>query len=62
MHVDGRVLGRHDGIIHYTVGQREGLEDPGPEPLYVVRLDAARKEVVVGPRRALQPTGLCLGT
>jgi len=50
----GRVLGRHKGIIHYTVGQRRGLEIGGePEPLYVVRLDPAANRVVVGPRRAL---------
>ncbi|MBY0520963.1 MAG: tRNA 2-thiouridine(34) synthase MnmA [Sphingomonas sp.] len=50
----GRVLGRHKGLIHFTVGQRRGLEIGGTaEPLYVVRLDAARRQVVVGPRRAL---------
>jgi len=50
----GRVLGRHDGIIHFTVGQRRGLRVGGAaEPLYVVRLDAARRRVVVGPREAL---------
>jgi tRNA-specific 2-thiouridylase len=53
VHVDGRVLGRHEGIIHYTIGQRRGLGIPGPAPLYVVRLDAERREVVVGPRGAL---------
>ncbi len=51
---EGRKLGEHPGIIHYTVGQRRGLEIGGsPEPLYVVRLDAERQQVVVGPRRAL---------
>ncbi|WNO53880.1 tRNA 2-thiouridine(34) synthase MnmA [Stakelama saccharophila] len=50
----GRKLGEHPGIIHYTVGQRRGLEIGGqPEPLYVLRVDAARREVVVGPKRAL---------
>ena len=53
VHVDGRVLGRHDGIINYTVGQRRGLGIPGPAPLYVVRLDANSKHVVVGPRECL---------
>ena len=52
--LDGRTLGRHRGIIHFTVGQRRGLEIGGtPEPLYVVRVDAAEKKVVVGPRSAL---------
>lgn len=50
----GRKLGEHPGIIHFTVGQRRGLEIGGsPEPLYVVRLDAVRQQVVVGPRRTL---------
>jgi tRNA-uridine 2-sulfurtransferase len=50
----GRVLGTHRGLIHFTVGQRRGLEIGGsPEPLYVVRLDAAANRVIVGPRRAL---------
>ena len=50
---DGRVLGRHSGVIHYTVGQRRGLGIAAPEPLYVLAVDAARREVVVGPQRAL---------
>ncbi len=53
VHVDGRVLGRHDGIVHYTVGQRRGLGIACGEPLYVVKLNAARNEVVVGAREAL---------
>ena len=51
--LDGRVLGRHDGIIHFTVGQRKGLGIAAREPLYVVRLDADTRRVVVGPRAAL---------
>jgi len=53
VHVDGRVLGRHDGILHYTIGQRRGLGVAAGEPLYVVALDARRGRVVVGPREAL---------
>jgi tRNA-uridine 2-sulfurtransferase len=50
----GRVLGRHDGLIHFTVGQRRGLEIGGQkEPLYVLRLEPAAAQVVVGPKRAL---------
>ncbi len=60
VHVDGRVLGRHDGIVHFTVGQRKGIKIPAADPLYVVRLDASRNEVVVGPREALRTTGLVL--
>ena len=50
----GRVLGRHDGIVRYTVGQRRGLGIAAAEPLYVVRLDAKTHRVVVGPREALR--------
>jgi tRNA-specific 2-thiouridylase len=54
VHVDGRVLGAHKGLIHYTVGQRKGLEIGGQaEPLYVVRLDAEARRVIVGPKAAL---------
>lgn len=58
VHVDGRVLGRHAGVIHYTIGQRRGLglgasAAAAGEPLFVVKLDAAQARVVVGPRRAL---------
>lgn len=50
----GETLGEHRGIIHFTVGQRRGLEIGGqPEPLYVVGVDASRAEVVVGPKRLL---------
>lgn len=51
--LEGRVLGRHDGIIHFTVGQRKGLGLAHHEPLFVLRIDAARHQVVVGPREAL---------
>jgi tRNA-specific 2-thiouridylase len=61
VHVDGRVLGRHEGVIHYTVGQRKGLDLGGlSEPLYVVRLDAAARRVIVGPRQALMAGGIAL--
>lgn len=60
VHVDGRTLGRHEGIIHYTVGQRRGLKIPGPEPLYVVRLEPDSNTVVVGPRSALETKSLVL--
>ncbi len=53
VHVDGRVLGRHDGIIHFTIGQRKGLGVAEGEPLYVVRIDATAKRIVVGPRDAI---------
>ena len=50
----GEVLGAHRGVIHYTVGQRRGLEIGGqPEPLYVTRIEAETRRVLVGPRRLL---------
>ena len=58
--LDGQVLGRHRGIIHYTVGQRRGLGLGGGPPLYVVRLEAAARRVVVGPREALGCTRIAL--
>jgi len=53
VHLDGRVLGRHDGVIGYTIGQRRGLGIASGEPLYVLRIDADRKQIIVGPREAL---------
>jgi tRNA-specific 2-thiouridylase len=60
VHLDGRVLGRHEGVSRYTVGQRRGLNIAMGDPLFVVRLDAARQEVVVGPREALLAPALVL--
>ncbi|MDQ7081084.1 MAG: tRNA 2-thiouridine(34) synthase MnmA [Paracoccaceae bacterium] len=56
VHLDGRVLGQHRGVIHYTIGQRRGLGIGGGDPLYVVRLDPDSREVIVGPREALAKT------
>jgi len=56
VHVNGEVLGRHRGVMYYTIGQRRGLGLPdgsGAEPLYVVRIDADKARVIVGPRSAL---------
>ncbi len=54
VHADGRVLGAHPGVIHYTVGQRRGLGIGGlDEPLYVVKLDVEARRVIVGPREML---------
>ena len=50
---NGQVLGRHRGVIHFTVGQRRGLGLSAKEPLYVLKLDAAQRQVLVGPRSAL---------
>jgi tRNA-specific 2-thiouridylase len=58
VHIDGRTIGSHDGIIHYTIGQRRGLGIGGGisdnnEPLYVIKIDAANNAVIVGPKEAL---------
>ncbi|HZT27557.1 MAG TPA: tRNA 2-thiouridine(34) synthase MnmA [Pseudolabrys sp.] len=58
--LEGNVLGTHDGIIHFTVGQRRGLGLSTGAPLYVVRLDAERRCVVVGPREALRTRRIAL--
>jgi len=66
VHIDGRVLGRHPGVVNYTVGQRRGLglgaskAANASEPLFVVRIDAPRARVVVGPREALETSAASL--
>jgi len=60
VHLDGRVLGRHEGVTRYTVGQRRGLNVAVGEPLFVVRIDADRRQVIVGPRAALLTGSLTL--
>jgi tRNA-specific 2-thiouridylase len=57
----GRVLGSHDGVIGFTVGQRKGLGIAGAEPLYVLRLEPESRRVVAGPRRALGARHVPLG-
>jgi tRNA-specific 2-thiouridylase len=52
--LEGRVLGTHRGVVHFTVGQRRGIEIGGQkEPLYVLRIDPDKARITVGPRRAL---------
>ena len=58
VHIDGRTLGRHEGVIHYTIGQRKGLgigggHDDNNNPFYVLEIDAANNRVIVGPKEAL---------
>ena len=60
VHTDGSILGRHRGVVHYTVGQRRGLGIASGAPLFVVRLDAENARVVVGPREALAVRSLAL--
>jgi tRNA-specific 2-thiouridylase len=52
--MDGHVIGRHEGIVHFTIGQRRGLGIAASAPLYVIRIDAAARRVIVGPREALR--------
>lgn len=60
VHLDGRVLGQHEGVIHYTIGQRRGLGVATGDPLYVVKIDAPARRVIVGPREALLTAGLTM--
>lgn len=56
-HVDGRILGDHGGLHAYTIGQRRGINCPGAEPYYVIRLDTARNRLIVGGKPDLQASG-----
>jgi tRNA-specific 2-thiouridylase len=58
--LDGRMLGTHQGIAHFTIGQRKGLGIASGHPLYVLKLDAAARRVVVGPREALRMDRIAL--
>jgi len=60
VHIDGRVLGQHEGILRYTIGQRRGIGIASGEPLYVVHLDPENARVIVGPRSALETHKLFL--
>src|ERR1700756_3803734 len=60
VHLDGRVLGRHEGVTRYTIGQRRGLNVAVGDPLFVVKIDAEARRVIVGPREALLTRALSL--
>lgn len=60
VHIDGRVLGQHEGILRYTIGQRRGIGVAIGEPLFVVHIDAKTLRVVVGPKEALQTKSVVL--
>ena len=63
VHMDGRILGQHRGVMYYTIGQRRGLglgDDTGTDPLFVVGIDAQSRQVIVGPRSALERDTLWL--
>jgi len=60
VHQDGRIIGRHEGVTRYTVGQRRGLPGGAGDPLFVVRIDADARQVIVGPREALLTRALRL--
>jgi tRNA-uridine 2-sulfurtransferase len=61
VHLDGRIMGRHEGVIRYTIGQRRGIGVATGEPLFVVKLDAPNQRVIVGPREALLTRALSIG-
>ena len=54
IHVDGAILGRHEGIINYTIGQRKGLKVSSESPLFVIKIDPEKKQVIVGPENLLE--------
>ena len=58
--MDGNILGQHQGVLHYTVGQRRGLGVAIGEPPYVVRIDADKRQVIVGPKEALEKRTIML--
>jgi tRNA-specific 2-thiouridylase len=60
VHMDGRTLGRHEGVTRYTIGQRRGLNVAVGDPLFVVKIDADKRQVIVGPREALLTHALSL--
>jgi tRNA-specific 2-thiouridylase len=60
VHLDGRLLGRHEGVTRYTIGQRRGLNVAVGDPLFVVKIDADSRRVLVGPREALLTRALSL--
>lgn len=60
VHLDGRVLGKHEGVTRYTIGQRRGLNVAVGDPLFVVKIDAETRRVIVGPREALLTHALSL--
>lgn len=60
VHVDGRVMGEHEGVLNYTVGQRRGLGVASGQPLFVVKLDAGKRRVIIGPREALRVSNIAL--
>jgi tRNA-specific 2-thiouridylase len=58
--MDGRVLGQHEGVTRYTIGQRRGLNVAVGDPLFVVKINADKRHVIVGPREALLTASLTL--
>jgi tRNA-specific 2-thiouridylase len=60
VHLDGRILGQHEGVTRFTVGQRRGLPGGAGDPLFVVKIDADKRQVIVGPREALLTAALRL--
>jgi tRNA-specific 2-thiouridylase len=60
VHLDGRVLGRHEGVTRYTIGQRRGLNVAVGDPLFVVKIEPEQKRVIVGPREALLTRSLTM--
>ena len=58
--LDGKVIGVHDGIINFTIGQRKGIKVSDNEPLYVIKIDSEKNEIIVGPREKLGKKNISL--
>ena len=58
--LDGKVIGVHDGIIHFTIGQRKGIKVSDKNPLYVLKINSDKNEIIVGPRENLGKTNIIL--
>ena len=52
--MEGKIIGKHDGIINYTIGQRRGIKISNDEPLYVVKIDSTKNSIIVGPKDSLK--------
>ena len=58
--LDGKVVGVHDGIVNFTIGQRKGIKVSNEEPFYVIKIDAEKNEIFIGPKEKLAKTEINL--
>ena len=58
--LDGKVVGVHDGIVNFTIGQRKGIKVSNEEPFYVIKIDAEKNEIYIGPKEELARSNINL--